>query len=46
VEQMGMKAHFESIARGVLDTRDILYFISLTLFFLYLSINQLKNQNR
>ena len=46
VEQVGMKAHFESIARGVLDTRDIIYFTSLTLFFLYLTINQLKNQNR
>ncbi|MCM4165578.1 MULTISPECIES: gliding motility-associated ABC transporter permease subunit GldF [unclassified Arenibacter] len=46
VEQIGMKAHFESIARGVLDTRDIIYFTSLTLFFLYLTVNQLKNQNR
>ncbi|MEQ8216756.1 MAG: gliding motility-associated ABC transporter permease subunit GldF [Arenibacter sp.] len=46
VEQIGIKAHFESIARGVLDTRDIIYFTSLTLFFLYLTINQLKNQNR
>tara|TARA_R110000868_G_scaffold280326_2_gene540374 strand:- start:19045 stop:19776 length:732 start_codon:yes stop_codon:yes gene_type:complete len=46
VEQLGMMAHFESIARGVLDTRDIIYFISLTLFFLFLTINQLKNQNR
>tara|TARA_R110002049_G_scaffold2229_3_gene16253 strand:- start:5801 stop:6529 length:729 start_codon:yes stop_codon:yes gene_type:complete len=42
VEQLGMMAHFESIARGVLDTRDIIYFISLTLFFLFLTINQLK----
>ena len=46
VEQIGMKAHFESIDRGVLDTRDIIYFTSLTLFFLYLTIYQLKNQNR
>ena len=46
VEQLGMMAHFESIARGVLDTRDIIYFISLTLFFLFLTINHLKNQNR
>ncbi|MBC8769039.1 gliding motility-associated ABC transporter permease subunit GldF [Arenibacter sp. BSSL-BM3] len=46
VENLGMKAHFESIARGVLDTRDVIYFISLTLFFLYLTIIQLKNQNR
>lgn len=42
VEQLGMMAHFENIARGVLDTRDIIYFISLTLFFLFLTINQLK----
>ncbi|MCK0147611.1 gliding motility-associated ABC transporter permease subunit GldF [Arenibacter sp. F26102] len=46
VKNLGMKAHFESIARGVLDTRDAIYFISLTLFFLYLTIIQLKNQNR
>ncbi|MCM4154059.1 gliding motility-associated ABC transporter permease subunit GldF [Arenibacter sp. N53] len=46
IENLGMKVHFESIARGVLDTRDIIYFISLTLFFLYLTIVQLKNQNR
>ncbi|MEZ4970271.1 MAG: gliding motility-associated ABC transporter permease subunit GldF [Flavobacteriaceae bacterium] len=46
VEQIGMKVHFESIARGVLDTRDIIYFTSLTLFFLYLTVNRLKNQNR
>jgi len=46
VENLGMKAHFESIARGVLDTRDVIYFISLTLFFLYLTIIQLQNQNR
>tara|TARA_R110002049_G_scaffold126847_1_gene283108 strand:+ start:1094 stop:1825 length:732 start_codon:yes stop_codon:yes gene_type:complete len=46
VEQLGMKAHFESIARGVLDTRDIIYFTGLTLFFLYLTIIQLKNTNR
>ncbi len=46
VEQLGMKAHFESIARGVLDTRDIIYFASITLFFLYLTVNRLQNQNR
>jgi ABC-2 type transport system permease protein len=46
VEQLGMKAHFESVARGVLDTRDIIYFASLTIFFLYLTVNRLQNQNR
>ncbi len=46
VKELGMKAHFESIARGVLDTRDIVYFTSLTLFFLFLTLNQLKYQRR
>ncbi len=46
VQQLGMKSHFESIARGVLDTRDLVYFISLTAFFLFLTVVQLKNANR
>ena len=29
VAALGMTAHFESIARGVLDTRDVVYFITL-----------------
>lgn len=46
VQHLGMKAHFESIARGVVDTRDLVYFVSLTGFFLFLTTHQLKNQNR
>ncbi len=46
VQNLGMKHHFESIARGVLDTRDLIYFISLTTFFLFLSVVQLKNTAR
>jgi ABC-2 type transport system permease protein len=34
VEQLGMSAHYKSMSRGVLDTRDILYFLSITLFFI------------
>jgi len=37
IESFGMSTHFKSISRGVIDTRDILYFISLTFFFLYLT---------
>ncbi len=37
LEQLGMNAHFKSMSRGVLDTRDILYFISVTLFFIMLT---------
>ncbi len=45
LEQLGMKAHFNSMARGVLDTRDLVYFISVSLFFLVLTVFKLR-QNR
>lgn len=37
LEQLGMSTHFKSMGRGVLDTRDILYFLSITGFFLILT---------
>lgn len=42
IQEIGAKSHFDSIARGIVDTRDLLYFISLTLFFLYLTFVRLK----
>ncbi|MEM8937743.1 MAG: gliding motility-associated ABC transporter permease subunit GldF [Bacteroidota bacterium] len=42
VQQLGAKAHFDSIARGILDTRDLLYFVSISLFFLYLTYVRLS----
>ncbi|MDC6351319.1 gliding motility-associated ABC transporter permease subunit GldF [Zeaxanthinibacter sp. PT1] len=46
VEQLGMQAHFDSIARGVLDSRDLLYFLAATFLFLSLAIVRLQNQKR
>lgn len=37
IEQLGMNAHYKSISRGVLDTRDIIYFISVSVLFLIIS---------
>ncbi|MBT0607907.1 gliding motility-associated ABC transporter permease subunit GldF [Aequorivita echinoideorum] len=42
ISGLGMKAHFDSVARGVLDTRDLIYFISVTTFFIALTIFKLK----
>nr|WP_298927212.1 gliding motility-associated ABC transporter permease subunit GldF [uncultured Allomuricauda sp.] len=42
IQEIGAKSHFDSIAGGIVDTRDLLYFISLTLFFLYLTFLRLK----
>jgi ABC-2 type transport system permease protein len=33
----GMSSHYSSLSRGVIDTRDLVYFISLTLLFVFLS---------
>jgi len=46
IRNMGMKSHFDNIAMGILDTRDLIYFISLAFFFLFLTVVQLKNGNR
>uniref|UniRef100_UPI00404A55A8 gliding motility-associated ABC transporter permease subunit GldF n=1 Tax=Gelidibacter sp. TaxID=2018083 RepID=UPI00404A55A8 len=37
LEQLGMEHHFKSMSRGVLDTRDLLYFLSVTAFFIILT---------
>lgn len=46
IQNWGMKSHFESIARGLIDTKDLVYFIALALFFLYLTVLQLQNLNK
>lgn len=43
IAYLGMQDHFKSMSRGVLDTRDILYFSSIIVVFLSLTVNQLKS---
>ncbi len=42
IANLGMQSHYDSISRGVIDTRDILYFLSLIIFFIYLTKNKLQ----
>jgi ABC-2 type transport system permease protein len=42
IQKLGMKAHYEQISLGVLDSRDLVYFGTLTFFFLFLSVNRLN----
>lgn len=42
VEQLGMQLHYERMSRGILDTRDIFYFLSSILLFVILTIIVLK----
>ena len=43
VAAFGMQDHFKSMSRGVLDTRDILYFTSITVVFLSFTVYNLKS---
>ena len=44
ISELGMKAHFDSVARGVLDTRDLIYFLSISILFLGLTVLKLKKR--
>jgi len=41
---LGMKAHFNSVSRGVLDTRDIIYFMSISALFISLTVFKLDRE--
>ncbi|MBI2619406.1 MAG: ABC transporter permease subunit [Ignavibacteriales bacterium] len=43
-EYIGTDSHYVSIARGVIDTRDIVYFLSMLGFMLYLSVISLERR--
>jgi ABC-2 type transport system permease protein len=43
IAAFGMQDHFKSIGRGVIDTRDVLYFVSITVLFLSFTVYNLKS---
>ncbi|MDD5696118.1 MAG: gliding motility-associated ABC transporter substrate-binding protein GldG [Bacteroidales bacterium] len=38
IQSLGIQAHYASISRGVIDTRDVVYFLSLIFLFLTLTL--------
>ena len=42
--RMGLGSRFSSIARGVLDLRDLLYYVSVTAFFVMLNVAVLRHR--
>jgi len=42
---LGLSSHYQSISKGVVDSRDIIYFFSVILVFLLFTINLLKKRN-
>ena len=44
IEQIGINSHYVSMSRGVLDTRDMVYFLSLIAFFITLTRTILESR--
>jgi ABC-2 type transport system permease protein len=44
IQTLSIAEHYDSMSRGVIDTRDVVYFISLTGIFLVLTNGTLKNR--
>jgi gliding motility-associated ABC transporter permease protein gldF len=42
----GFKAHFEDISRGVIDTRNVIYFLCVAIFFLCITVISLKTEKK
>lgn len=45
IDQLGMSAHYKSMSRGVIDTRDLVYFLSITALFLLLTKLNITKEN-
>lgn len=44
IQALGMQEHFRSLGRGLIDSRDVIYFLSLTTFFLLLTVINLERR--
>lgn len=45
IEMLGIDFHYQSISRGVIDTRDVIYFLSVLFFFLFMTRKNLIKNN-
>lgn len=43
ISAIGMQDHYKSMSRGVIDSRDVIYFVSISILFLSLTVFQLKS---
>lgn len=43
-DQLGLGTHYESMTRGVVDSRDLIYFISFIGFFLFLNVRYITSR--
>jgi len=41
---LGLATHFESICRGIIDSRDVIYYLTIIAFFLFLNVQSLESR--
>ena len=44
LEQLSLATHYQAMGRGVIDLRDVVFFLTFTLFFLYLNTQTVENR--
>ncbi len=44
IKQLGISSHYDAISRGLIDSRDIIYFFSSTLLFIWLTKISIQNK--
>ena len=44
IQELSIKSHFDDFDRGVIDSKHIVYFVSVIVFFLFLSIRALESR--
>jgi ABC-2 type transport system permease protein len=44
IEMLGIDFHYRSISRGVMDSRDIVYFFSIIFLFLMITVKSLQKK--
>lgn len=44
IQSLGINAHYTSMSRGVIDTRDVIYFLSVIVLFVLLAKNSLERR--
>ena len=45
IEYISVSYHLDNLARGVVDTRDVLYYVTVTAGALFLAVQSLKRQH-
>jgi ABC-2 type transport system permease protein len=43
LSQFSLLIHFDSFSKGIIDVRDITYYLFLTIFFLFLTVKSLES---